>query len=583
MDASTLRSFQPPCQCSSIQFGTVAEVLDRNSLQIMDPPDFGYPSVELVPAQQDVEAESRTFGAPSIHGSSLNDGGLAMEIMYEGIEYEKLTYVETNCREPDFGYHSVEEAPAQQDVEEELRTFETPSIHDSSLNDRGLTMKIMGEAIGNEKLTYVETKGKKALDVGTKYEEILHVSGESNSVKKGLEISLNVQERNRPGTFKGQGENNQRLKHFQGVKVQKNCCKLDDESRPRLKGGARKEKIKIKYFESKMEKFNIVLNLLRSSKSMDSFNKHKKCEPSLLCSFCLLRSLMLKINNPKGRQAVIPVEIECQHFSLLQPVSSLLNQVIARVNASYPEFKNAISPTWYCTCCNTSVGFSDECFINLNHEIKNKKLDELIGIKYNSLLKDHREKKSLDGNGTMEENHELIFGNEQKTCQFYGSDMQVNLQEILTVGGKLWKCVGATNGTDSFFRINNEWFMSSKNDVTKLQDFSLENISLVSYDRFDIGESQPSDEYCYVGKDLTFFRNKMDRHLDNPKRKEDRHLDKPKRKEDRHLDKKEDRHLDKKKTGTWKKRIGTLINLKEEKTKESTILNIAKIKKSRIC
>ena len=26
-----------PCQCSSIQFGTVAEVLDRDSLQVVDP------------------------------------------------------------------------------------------------------------------------------------------------------------------------------------------------------------------------------------------------------------------------------------------------------------------------------------------------------------------------------------------------------------------------------------------------------------------------------------------------------------------------------------------------------------------
>ena len=88
---------------------------------------------------------------------------------------------------------------------------------------------------------------------------------------------------------------------------------------------------------------------------------------------------------------------------------------MTRVIASYPEFKNAISPTWYCTSCNTSVGFDDERLINLNQEIKNTKLDELIGMKCNSLLKDHRAEQSLDGDGTMKENHDLIFGNDQKT------------------------------------------------------------------------------------------------------------------------------------------------------------------------
>ena len=234
MDESITRSFQPTCQCRSIQFGTVAEVLDRNSLQIMEPPDFGYQSVDEVQAQQDVKEELGTSEATSIQVSSQNDRGLAMTAMGEAIGNGKLTYVETNCHE----------APDN----------------------------------GNE---------ESALDAGTKYKEILYVAGKRISVQEGLEESLNVQEinsegisrqnnGNRPGTVKGQGGSKQMLNYFQAGKLQKNGCILDGENKPRLKGGVKKDKIKIKYFESKMEKFNIILNLLRSSRSMDSFNKHNR-------------------------------------------------------------------------------------------------------------------------------------------------------------------------------------------------------------------------------------------------------------------------------------------------------------------
>ena len=193
------------------------------------------------------------------------------------------------------------------------------------------------------------------------------------------------------GIFQRREGSKQKLNYFK-----ENCCKLDDETKPRLKGGAKKDEIKIKYFGSKEENFNILLNFLRSSRLINCFNKHRRCEPSLLCSFCLLRSLMHKINNPKGRQAVMPVEIECQSFSLLQPVSSLCDLLMIRVITSYPEFKNAISPAFYCTCCSTNVGFEDGCLITLNHEIKNTKIEDLIKIKFKWLLKDHIEEQSTD-------------------------------------------------------------------------------------------------------------------------------------------------------------------------------------------
>ena len=362
-------------------------MFDRNSLQIIGPsarpPDVENATAVEVQDQQDAKEELETFEAPSIQVLAQNDGKCAInaeDTSFEGISYQK----------------------------------NLPNM-----------METIEEADGIGKLAFVETNCKelpvsfnenegRTLNTATKYKELLCVSGEKIYVQQGLKESLDLQEMdkediskqhdeqsNRHGTFDGQGGSKQRLK------LKKNCCKLDDGTKPRLRGGgAKKEKIKIRYFESKMEEFNIILNLLRSSGSIDGFNKHTRCKPSLLCSFCLLRSLMFKIKNPKGRPAVIPVEIECQRFSSLQPVSSLLDQLMIKVIASYPDFKNAISPTWYCTCCSKNVDFGDGCFINLNQEIKNTKLDDLIRIKFNSLLEDHREEQSIDGGGTMQEKHE---------------------------------------------------------------------------------------------------------------------------------------------------------------------------------
>ena len=139
LDESTFRSFQQTCQCSSIQFGTVAEVLDRNSLEIMDPPDFEYPSVEDIQIQQTVK--------------------------------------------------------------EELGTIEASSIQVSSQNGRGLTVKAEGEVFGNNNLSIADTwqdppeneNEESFVDAGSKDKETIYKSGQKISFQQGLEESFNVQ------------------------------------------------------------------------------------------------------------------------------------------------------------------------------------------------------------------------------------------------------------------------------------------------------------------------------------------------------------------------------------------------------
>ena len=60
----------------------------------------------------------------------------------------------------------------------------------------------------------------------------------------------------------------------------------------KLKGGAGPsgDNFKIKQFVSKIEEYNSVLNLLRSSNMFEQFNSHNKCPVKDLCSFSLLSS-----------------------------------------------------------------------------------------------------------------------------------------------------------------------------------------------------------------------------------------------------------------------------------------------------
>ena len=146
---SSLRSFQPTCQCSSIQFGTVAEVLDRNSLQIVDPADFGYPSEEDVQIQQTVKEELGTIEVSSIQVSSQNGIDLALKAKGELFGNGNLTNAETNCHDP----------PKNENEES-------------------------------------------AVDSGAQDKETLYVSGQKISFQQGLEEPLNVQESNREGIVK---------------------------------------------------------------------------------------------------------------------------------------------------------------------------------------------------------------------------------------------------------------------------------------------------------------------------------------------------------------------------------------------
>jgi hypothetical protein len=264
------------------------------------------------------------------------------------------------------------------------------------------------------------------------------------------------------------------------------------ENRTRkLKGGAKaqgKADLKIKQFVSKIEEYNIALNCLRSSKAFEQFNSHAKCPVKNHCSFCLLRSLIFRSNSSKGRKQIVPVEVEFEHGlkSFQRLNSTTLAQILNKVFISYPQLKKTFSPSWRCTGCINLSPIEEETFIDLNEETNNRKIAHLLKLKSESQSHQHYEHSSSN-NRHVDEVRKLILGDEQKVCIFKSSSIELDLQESLEFGGKLWKCVGAiSDNGESYFKMNLKWFKSSVNE--EIDECMVTHITIAVYDRSDIEE-----------------------------------------------------------------------------------------------
>ena len=146
----------------------------------------------------------------------------------------------------------------------------------------------------------------------------------------------------------------------------------------KLKGGGT-ENLKVKRFTSESKAINTALNSFRSSSMLDSFGKHKKCPPGMFCNFCLLRSIILRINLPKGRQAIIPLEVECQSF-ITEKITEIevLSSVLENACNSFPAFADAIKPQWKCLCCKNTKSNDVETIITLDSAGKNREISDLF-------------------------------------------------------------------------------------------------------------------------------------------------------------------------------------------------------------
>ena len=205
----------------------------------------------------------------------------------------------------------------------------------------------------------------------------------------------------------------------------------------KLKGGGT-DNLKVKRFTSDNNNVNLALNALRSSSLLNIYSEHKKCAAKTFCNFCLLRSIVFKINSSKGRQSLQPIEVEgqlnnCDNLSVIE----ILNRFIINSTQSVSSFLNAINPVWTCSCCRKENSNTDGSIIFLDNDAKNREISNLLKLKYCSLKEKHIET-ALTEFVFHSQNFDLNLQNDQKSCAFHSSEnIEVDLQEIHAFGGKV--------------------------------------------------------------------------------------------------------------------------------------------------
>ena len=157
----------------------------------------------------------------------------------------------------------------------------------------------------------------------------------------------------------------------------------------KLKGGG-KDDLKVKRFTSDNNRVNLALNALRSSSMLNSYGEHGKCAAKTFCHFCLLRSIVFKINMSKGRQAIQPVEVEVNNTDNMS-IIEILQNIVNKAVQSEPSFSNVIKPLWTCTCCSKQSSNTEGNIVYLDNNAQNREISNLLNIKYCSLKKEHLE------------------------------------------------------------------------------------------------------------------------------------------------------------------------------------------------
>ena len=172
---------------------------------------------------------------------------------------------------------------------------------------------------------------------------------------------------------------------------------------------------------------------MRSSSIFEPLNMHKKCPltSDKWCNFCLLRSPISKINSPKGKQEIIPVEVEVQPISNEENPYQLLQTVIRNAARSYSLFSSTFVPELKCSCCMKICSNTSEHIIELNNENTNREIGNLVQEKFDN-IKDVHAKESFHDN-----NFNLKIQSGIKSCVFHSLEkMSLDLQSTIQFGGK---------------------------------------------------------------------------------------------------------------------------------------------------
>ena len=246
----------------------------------------------------------------------------------------------------------------------------------------------------------------------------------------------------------------------------------------------------------------------RSSKAFYYFDHHKKCPVNLMCSLCLTRSLICRINEPKGRRTIIPHEMES--IKILDDVCmdrkwSFFYNILHKCVSQDKQLQEIICPAFKGLSCKTIISnHNKELWLQLYSNDRNINIMELIDSKLESLKIEH----SLES--TNEDCHKhsyIVLEENQKTCIINSWSMKIDLNENLFFGGKFWKCISvATNSSDCYFRNGHVWYLVS-DQCNVIDESTLMNVSIAVFEVIDLQESI-LPEIIYAGGEIEKLRNK---------------------------------------------------------------------------
>ena len=155
----------------------------------------------------------------------------------------------------------------------------------------------------------------------------------------------------------------------------------------KLRGGAR-----LKFFDTDEDEIVKVLSLFRSIRVFEKFKEHMKCKlaskhtKSSLCSFCLMRSLVIKSKISKGRQVIKPVEILCNISveTIALPTFKIVDTLFENISNSFAQFNEVVATRMVCSDCNMALNLTDNYCITLDQEGKEmNKIENLLNMKTN--------------------------------------------------------------------------------------------------------------------------------------------------------------------------------------------------------
>ena len=240
---------------------------------------------------------------------------------------------------------------------------------------------------------------------------------------------------------------------------------------PKLKGGGKKPKSLL----TDDKEVELELTFLRSLDLLTEGSDHNKCElakinaKESLCNFCLLRSLVIRSRNPKGRTKIKPIEFLCIENTNIEHIYQCIKD-------ASPKLSDKIITDWGCESCSI---VDEDIYMNFSQEkYEGKDLYTLIRcweITYNRRHAGHENKNHKEG--------EVLFFK----CD-YG--VSINLTSTLKFLGKDWICKSIITEDHSYFYSDEKYYVVENGEVEIWND---RHLTGVMFTAFEVTEQKQED------------------------------------------------------------------------------------------